>query len=72
MEPREQSKHVEGVMGQQKLVGSVGTATQPPKPGQHTSNRARGRAQKLDSHVGAVTEGWSRSGLGGELIPLGG
>lgn len=57
MEPREQSKHVEGVMGQQKLVGSVGTATQPPKPGQHTSNRARGRAQKLDSHVGAVTEG---------------
>ena len=42
------------------------------KPGQHTSNRARGRAQKLDSHVGAVTEGWSRSGLGGELIPLGG
>lgn len=30
MEPREQSKHVEGVRGQRKLVGSVGTATQPP------------------------------------------
>lgn len=27
------------------------------KPGQHTSNRARGCAPKLAGHVGAVTDG---------------
>lgn len=57
MEPREESKHAEGSDGPAETGGFSGHSHSASlKPGQHTSNRARDK-QKLDSHVGAVTEG---------------